>query len=432
MIYVTDFNLMSRLKLWDTTLSYSYTVPVAGIQNCTFISPLINEAVKHKETISIAVHIALIFVIALLLIPSYLLLRRRLSLHEKVFDLLASIDAEQVASEIRSLDYICNILRNYKESNEIMKMNVLGYQENLIHPRGSRRSSADNEMVIGLEKYDTSNENYEIMVNHHSQFEPTSSHFESNASKSNPHSRHDSIINKRHDSMILGKQDSKKSLQKENPQKDTILSLIKRGFLSTQQERGWNKRKRSGELDLAGSMLDPANKLLRDHCVLYLVSLSFLLILGLSLHFQLQFNTSYLHAKDELLYTYSDQINFEAELLTSKVFFAGGSAFFSQFFGVPNALMMLVPMLNSFPVYSYNDGLNIYSEIIANCSATTALPAGFLKKYCQFDYSEVILKGEFGSIFKQLIELRYLIDSSGSGLDVTAIQQNITEKLYYL
>jgi hypothetical protein len=37
-------------------------------------------------------------VIALLLIPSHLLLRQRLSLHEKIYDLLVSIDAEQIES----------------------------------------------------------------------------------------------------------------------------------------------------------------------------------------------------------------------------------------------------------------------------------------------------------------------------------------------
>jgi hypothetical protein len=51
---------------------------------------------------------------------------------------------------------VLNILKNYKESNDILKMNVLDYEENTIHPKakGSRGSSLNNSMVLGLEKYD--------------------------------------------------------------------------------------------------------------------------------------------------------------------------------------------------------------------------------------------------------------------------------------
>jgi len=35
-----------------------------------------------------------------------------------------------------------------------LKTNVLGYQENQINPNKNRRNSADNNIVIGLEKYD--------------------------------------------------------------------------------------------------------------------------------------------------------------------------------------------------------------------------------------------------------------------------------------
>jgi hypothetical protein len=129
-------------------------------------------------------------------------------------------------------------------------------------------------------------------------------------------------------------------------------------------------------LDLTASMLDPSSKLLKDHCLLYAVSLSFLLMLGLSLHFQLQFNSEYLEGKSDLLKTYRDQITFEQYLLTSKVMLVQGSAYFASFFGVPNALHMIIPMINAFPIYSYYDNLQIYSEVIPNCS-TNSTSSGF-------------------------------------------------------
>jgi hypothetical protein len=128
MIYASDLNLMARFNLVAPTLRYSFTIPVAQTQNCSFLSPIIDEAVEDSQSLATAVHIGLMLVIVLLVLPSFILLRRRLSLHEKVFDLLASIDGEQVASEINSLEHVANILRNSRESSEIMKMNVVGYQ----------------------------------------------------------------------------------------------------------------------------------------------------------------------------------------------------------------------------------------------------------------------------------------------------------------
>jgi hypothetical protein len=55
-----------------------------------------------------------------------------------------------------------------------------------------------------------------------------------------------------------------------------------------------------------------------------------------------------------------------------------------------------------------------------------------LAKYCEYDYSEVILQGEFGNLFKELIELRYMLDSGTGKLNSTLVMQNMTEKVYYL
>lgn len=93
MLYASDLNLMTRLDIVAPTLSYSFTIPVAQTQNCSFLSPIIDKAVQDSQSLSTPVHMGLMFVIALLIIPTFVLLKRRLALHEKVFDLLASIDA---------------------------------------------------------------------------------------------------------------------------------------------------------------------------------------------------------------------------------------------------------------------------------------------------------------------------------------------------
>ena len=144
-----------------------------------------------------------------------------------------------------------------------MKANVLGYQENLIQPKKRRSlSSADNEMILGLSRYDKANH------------EPAAS-------------------------------DQRSSLHKES-----FLSMVQKSFSKTTTERTAEKRKRSGELDLAGSSLDPRKRLRLSHCALYAISLSFLVLLGLSLHHQIQFNTTYVEAKNVLLGSFSNQILF--------------------------------------------------------------------------------------------------------------------------
>lgn len=61
-----------------------------------------------------------------------------------------------VIREIKSLAYISNIIKNYGESSEVLKINVLDYQENAIYPKrgGSRKSSVNNEIIVGLERFD--------------------------------------------------------------------------------------------------------------------------------------------------------------------------------------------------------------------------------------------------------------------------------------
>jgi hypothetical protein len=60
------------------------------------------------------------------------------------------------------------------------------------------------------------------------------------------------------------------------------------------------------------------------------------------------------------------------------------------------------------------------------------MPSAFLIKYCQYDYSEVILMGECGAIFKELLELRYQLDNNLSNLNYNSTITSIQEKVYYL
>ena len=70
----------------------------------------------------------MIVVVIISLVPVCLLLGKRFALHEKVFDLMVSVDSEMVAKEIQSLNYIANILKNYEDSHAIMKDNFMGYR----------------------------------------------------------------------------------------------------------------------------------------------------------------------------------------------------------------------------------------------------------------------------------------------------------------
>ena len=94
---------MTRLSLYNIIIEYTYNNQVSETQNVTRFNSIIDDAVRHTETVSIAVHSVLMVAIALLLVPSCCLLRKRLILHEKVYDLLVSIDPAQVSAEISSL-----------------------------------------------------------------------------------------------------------------------------------------------------------------------------------------------------------------------------------------------------------------------------------------------------------------------------------------
>lgn len=121
-------------------------------------------------------------------------------------------------------------------------------------------------------------------------------------------------------------------------------------------------------MDLAGSSLDPKKRLRPSHCALYVISLSFLVILGLSLYYQMQYNSGYITGKKVLLGAYNNQILLEQYLLLSKLMLLAGSSSFSAYFGLPDSLPFITTLMQSFPTYDYHDHLTLYSEIFPNCS----------------------------------------------------------------
>jgi len=91
------------------------------------VSSIISSSFDSSNTKQMAIGIALIGLAVLLVIPMIIMLHKRLNIHERVFDLLSSIDGMQVKREIESLLYISNILNNYDESREQLKTNVMEY-----------------------------------------------------------------------------------------------------------------------------------------------------------------------------------------------------------------------------------------------------------------------------------------------------------------
>lgn len=100
-----------------------------------------------------------------------------------------------------------------------MKMNVVDYQEHVLNPKGPRRNSSDNEMVLGLEKYDVSHEDYELTLQKYALKTPPSVAHLSNHKK------------------LQVTAASTGSLRMGSLKQSTLLSIIKESYLSTQPEQ---------------------------------------------------------------------------------------------------------------------------------------------------------------------------------------------------
>lgn len=98
-------------------------------------------------------------------------------------------------------------------------MNVVDYQEHVLNPKGPRRNSSDNEMVLGLEKYDISHDNYELNMQKY-------------ASKTPPSVAHLSSHKK-----LQVTAPSSGSLRRGSLKQASLLGIIKESYLSTQAEQ---------------------------------------------------------------------------------------------------------------------------------------------------------------------------------------------------
>lgn len=127
-MFSVDTTLIFKQKSYDKLLIddlYSnvqnQTAPMSIIYN------LINDSFSTAYTRQVIFGVIFMAAMIVLIIPMCIILRKRFKTHERVFDLLSSIESEDVSKEIQSLLYICNILSNYNESQEKLKLNVLDY-----------------------------------------------------------------------------------------------------------------------------------------------------------------------------------------------------------------------------------------------------------------------------------------------------------------
>lgn len=114
MNYVVDLQAMTNLDLTSPIMFYSFLPNIAAAQNATELTTLIDDSIAKTEKEGLIIEVASAVLVGLLLIPLGIVLRRRLHIHEKVFDLIVSVESSLVVNEINSLAYISNILKNYQ------------------------------------------------------------------------------------------------------------------------------------------------------------------------------------------------------------------------------------------------------------------------------------------------------------------------------
>lgn len=196
--------------------------------------------------------------------------------------------------ETKSLFYISNILHNYNESHDIIKGNVLDYQENAIKPKreDGRRRSAENELIIGLEKYDLnqSNDEDKFMMTDRANFLP-----------------------KETDRGIAEKTGA------------SVFSMIKSELDNKKNASDLKKRKRSGELDTNGSEFDPEKRISKKHCFFYVYILLFVVQLGAGTLLNVNYASTVSAAKDQIIELFEEQTVKKGALIRVKTFLWGGS-----------------------------------------------------------------------------------------------------------
>jgi hypothetical protein len=94
MNYGIDLYLFTQLEVTNNILLYSsYTPEVEATQDSRSMEPIITSSVDKSITKSLVIQISMSAAVALLIIPLVLVLRQRVKIHERVFDLIASVDS---------------------------------------------------------------------------------------------------------------------------------------------------------------------------------------------------------------------------------------------------------------------------------------------------------------------------------------------------
>ncbi len=94
MNYGIDLYLFTQLEVTNNILLYSsYTPEVEATQDSRSMESIITSSVDKSITKSLVIQISMSAAVALLIIPLVLVLRQRVKIHERVFDLIASVDS---------------------------------------------------------------------------------------------------------------------------------------------------------------------------------------------------------------------------------------------------------------------------------------------------------------------------------------------------
>jgi hypothetical protein len=85
-------------------------------------------------------------------------------------------------------------------------------------------------------------------------------------------------------------------------------------------------------------------------------------------------------------------------LAVGKLYFRYGIAGLAPVYG---GFSTLLTMAQSIPTYNYT-AQNGYSQIYPNCTALDANSSSYItsQKYCEYNYSYLIILGEYGALFK--------------------------------
>jgi hypothetical protein len=218
---------------------------------------------------------------------------------------------------------------------------------------GNKRASANNEIIHGLEKYDT-----------HILIEPDT------------------------DYPALGNIRSKRSSSVSNYSKmqsnsSSIFTAIKSQFTSVSSDSP--NRKRAGELDLTGSDSDSGKTFIKMHVVLYIIIVLFIILRVISTLNNQAFTNDIRIRKDEILKLFTDQITFDMKFLGAKVYLRSGEIGLRTIFGITSTIDFIYPLVSLFPVYDYSLN-NSYEKIMSKCENKNI-------KLCQYNYSYAVLKG---------------------------------------